>query len=282
MANKSKLIKQWAALESKLNILVKSKGAKLSFSPLKEETRNFSSAIVLRPINPICIHDAPCKASSSRQGKMVLIMDGSFEIGLDDDHHYLKKPTASLTLFSLKVGAASEVTLTLVESIHFDAEDPFGSTSPKQFHPIFHAQRGQCIETDRCKSVFASAYKVDKSNVHVDEVNKAVFGTPYLRLPTPQLDLFSLIAIVAADFFCNPEDVNRDRRIDSGFSGAQSAGGPARHDRTNVLVQFRALLATIRHTDNIARAGKASVSLFERIQKADHLSAGHWYPEWQS
>jgi hypothetical protein len=109
-----------------------------------------------------------------------------------------------------------------------------------------------------------------------------VLGTPYLRLPTPQLDLFSVMTIVAADFFCNAGDANRDRDIDRNARHRRGRNGAARHDRTNVVERFASLLDLLRKPENIARAGTASVALFARMKTDDYISTGHWYPEWGS
>lgn len=83
--------------------------------------------------------------------------------------------------------------------------------------------------------------------------------------------------MVAADYFCNPGDAVRDRKLDQAAAGG--AAGAARHNRTNVTERFMALLDLLRNPANLARQGSTALALRGRVLAADFLTAGQWYPE---
>ncbi len=282
MATTTMLQRYWQQWEPKLEALVKDKGAKLTFpAGLIQEKGSRDGTAILRPKMPVCISNAPEKASSRRAGKQVILIDGSFEVNVADKAPHLVKPTCNVTIFRSEELPTEKLTLDLVESMHFDMEAPFDDEDRKQFHPIFHAQRGESLTADRCKEVLGEVYHLGPEQIHIEVKNKAVIGTPYLRLPTPQLDLFSVMTIVAADFFCNAGDAQRDRRIDDAQRKNGGRLGSARHDRSNVVDRFVSILDLLRKPENVARAGDSSLALFTRITKDDHISTGHWYPEWR-
>jgi hypothetical protein len=95
---------------------------------------------------------------------------------------------------------------------------------------------------------------VDRANISFDRPPLA--GTPYLRLPTPQMDLFSVMTMVIADFFCNGGDRN-----------------------PKVRDQFQAILGWLVHENNAAREGVAAGVIRERSQSGGFTSSAHWYPE---
>lgn len=275
MATANTLQRYWQAWQPKLEPLVKAKGAKLHFPMmLRQERGSTDATAILRPTQPVCIYNAPEKASSTRAGRHILFIDGSFEVLVKDEAPHLVKPTCNVTIFKSEEVATESLTLELVEALHFDMERPFGDRESKEFHPIFHVQRGESLTGPGCREVLCDLYHLAPEQIIIQDTNKAVLGTPYLRLPTPQLDLFSVLTIVAADYFCNAGDAQRDRKL------AGRDNGSARHDRTNVVERFVSLLELLAQPDNVARAGASSLALFGRIKAGDHLSAGHWYPEW--
>ena len=90
--------------------------------------------------------------------------------------------------------------LDLVDAYHFDhfLEDPKTSMP----HPIFHAQRNIRLDDAFPKFTQSLNSQTDNNAVVNDitqEEKNNLFGLKTFRLPTPQLDLFSLSAIVAAD-----------------------------------------------------------------------------------
>jgi hypothetical protein len=279
MATQDMLQRYWQEWQPKLEPLVKAKGAKLHFPTALRQVGRTDTTVTLRPDQPICISNAPEKASSRRAGKQVIFIDGSFEILLNDARPHLVRPTCNITIFKSTEVAAESLNLELVDALHFDVEVPPGDADCKRFHPIFHAQRGESLTDERCKQVLGEVFHLEPHQIRIDEKNKAVLGTAYLRLPTPQLDLFSVLTMVAADYFCNAGDAERDRGLDGIQATRGAAAGAARHDRTNVVELFVAVLKLLRGPENVAREGNSSRALLTRLAGADHLSMGHWYPE---
>lgn len=281
MATPQMLQRYWQEWQPKLEPLVKAKGARLHFPTILRQVSGSETTVIIKPEQPVCIYNAPEKASSRRAGKQILFIDGSFEVQIEDKAPHLVKPTCNITIFKSTEVAMQSLDLEIVEAIHFDMEMPFGDKNCKQFHPIFHAQRGESLTPERCREVLSNLFHLNPQQIHI-EMQKAVLGTPYLRLPTPQLDLFSVMTMVAEDYFCNAGDAQRDRMQDERMTTRGGGGGQARHDRSNVVERFVALLELLCKPDNIAREGISSRALLQRIAVADHLSTGHWYPEWRT
>jgi len=167
--------------------------------------------------------------------------------------------------------------LEMVDTMHFDVDtvDDEGERTP--FHPIFHVQRGTSHDDIVYQELLADIWHMDAASITVDQTNKAALGTPYLRIPTPQLDMFALFTMVAADYFCNPGDLKRDAAHDKALKDGNRKVISA--DRSNVKEQFVALLDLLKSTTNLAREGKSTVELHDRIKSAEVLSTACWYPE---
>jgi hypothetical protein len=270
----------WSQWEAKLKPLVRAKGAKLVFPlRLSEEVDERSGTLTLVPPHPVLIHGAPDKASSTKDGRQLLLIDGAFELSTKQAAGQLLKPACSVTIYRAVEIPGESLRADLVDAIHFDMEVPFGDVNCKQFHPIFHAQRGQSLTRERFVRVLADAYHLGCDQIEIND-GRDVLGAGYLRLPTPQLDLFSVMTMVAADFFCNAGDAQRDGDLDRHVADRRMSVERASVDRTNVRELFIDLLAFLSDEKNFARIGRSSSALYERIAKAEHLSAGHWYPEW--
>jgi hypothetical protein len=258
MKHIKKLQRYWQDWEPKLTSLMRDRGgARLSFPATLVEKRRGDSTVTLAPSFPICIHNAPQKASSKKRGtshKLTILINGSFELTHTEDHPCLKTASCNVTFLRCEQLTGDSLRLDLIDALHFDIE-PEG----KSFHPIFHAQRGRSLDDETCRQALSDVTHISVDKIQFAEPNPAIFGTPYLRLPTPQLDVFSVITMIVADYFCNSGDIQRG---------------------SNVKDLFADLLKFLTNSRNIVREGPTSQTLKARVHTEPHISAAHWYPEW--
>ncbi len=280
MAPFPRLQRHWEQWRDKLEPLVRSKSARLDFPPrLKYLSDAADDFYLYGPERPVCITNAPVKSSSTRARnnlRLVIFIDGDLKFSKDATVPCITH-RCSLTIFKFSEVPRQSAHLEMVDTMHFDVDaiDSEGERTP--FHPIFHVQRGPCHDDTVYQNVLADILRLEPANITVDQGNKAALGTPYLRIPTPQLDMFSLFTLIAADYFCNPGDVKRDADHDKAVKDGSRKVVAA--DRSNVKEQFVALLDLLKSTNNLAREGKSAIELRDRINDAAVLSTACWYPE---
>jgi hypothetical protein len=103
------------------------------------------------------------------------------------------------TAFFKPRGEGTILKFDLIDAYHFDhfVENPIESAP----HPVFHAQRN--IRPDTIFKKFRDTLVANRNNGEIVDIDQArkneLFGLKTFRLPTPQVDLFSLSAILAAD-----------------------------------------------------------------------------------
>lgn len=279
MAPIAKLQRHWEQWGAKLEPLVKSKSARLHFPPKLKLAGDDSDFYLYAPERPICITNAPVKSSSKRARsnlQLAMFIDGNLKFSKDANDPCITH-SCNLTIFKYTEVPQKSAHLEMVDTMHFDVDavDSDGKRTP--FHPIFHVQRGSSHDDAVYQEILAEIWHLDAASITVDQNNKAALGTPYLRIPTPQLDMFSLFTMVAADYFCNPGDVKRDADHDKALKDGKRRVNAA--DRTNVTEQFVALLDLLKGTANLAREGKSAVELRDRLNDAAVFSTACWYPE---
>ncbi|HEX7643032.1 MAG TPA: hypothetical protein VF472_12570, partial [Burkholderiaceae bacterium] len=207
------------------------------------------------------VHYTPTKASSTRDKltKLAIFISGSFEVSTAEDQPCMDRANCNVTFYTCRPDGEEGFVLAFFDAMHFDFEFANKQTA---FHPIFHVQRGVSnnVGDETVRGLFNEHLHVDRDKVRFEDVQGAGLGTPYLRLPTPQLDMFSVMTLIMADFFCNGGKVDEDAKL---------------------VPQFRAILDYLRHEHNIIREGHGSKTLKARIdaESTKHVSAAHWYLE---
>lgn len=268
MSNTTKLTLLWQRWMGPLTTIVKSRNAQLQFPSIQEKPNSRNARApnsrIFHFSHPICILNAPQKAAS-RMKKMHVLIDGYFHFEETGGHPCLTHAGANVTLLHPEELEDERLRLKLVDALHFDVESPEGGKR-KGFHPFFHMQRGTSHSDEVIKSVLAEAEGWDVNKILVDQSSKDVIGHPYLRIPTPQLDVFAVLTMVVADCFCNP-----------GF-----APSSAQSEESNPETLFSRLLILLTEANNVMREGTTSRELCERVQAGQFISAAHWYPEWSS
>jgi hypothetical protein len=88
--------------------------------------------------------------------------------------------------------------LDLLDAYHFDFFDSDPGTSAP--HPVFHAQRDLRLNDSQPRFKLALSKKRVSAEAILNEANAdKIFTSRDFRIPTPQLDIFNLGAVVVAD-----------------------------------------------------------------------------------
>jgi hypothetical protein len=271
MSNSARLHIYWQHWQGKLETILTSRSARLLY-PAVQQTASDEVSQTYGLSHPICILNAPQKASTTRRAKrMHILIDGTFRLEEASDHPCLKHASCNITLFDPTERDDGSLDLVLSDALHFDVESPEKEGVRRRFHPFFHVQRGISHEDEVIKNVFSQATRLSVDEIRVDQTAKDRIGHPYLRIPTPQLDLFSVMTMVAADCFCNAGDAEVDARSDR--------TGPKTAD-TNIEALFVSLLQLLTQSSNVVRETDTAQMLTRRVMDKQLMSAGHWYPEW--
>lgn len=194
----------WDRWRKHLDAMVEAKGAKL-LCPVSDQLQfaESNNGYVATPEWPICFQALPQKGNSiSGSHKLVVFINGSFTFSMN-----AAEPTgAQLTSVDSNVAffrgksVEQNITLDLIDAYHFDhfVDDPKRSAP----HPVFHAQRN-IRGNDLFPKFYESLSSVQGNNMVIGQMDQErkndLFGLKTFRLPTPQIDLFSLSAIIAAD-----------------------------------------------------------------------------------
>lgn len=245
----------WMDWGAKFKPLIVRQSAQLLFPDRLSETPKGDGSVDLSPAHPICIANAPQKAATDKRGpshRNTLVIDGGFHLKPGAAAPFLVQGRCSLSIFSTTIRDDGGRDLVEIDAMHFDMEK---ADKPTAYHPIFHVQRDVDSRLDEAKLKWAVAELARTTPDKISLKRSPGLGTQHLRLPTPQMDLFAVITVVLADFFCNGGDKD-----------------------TRVRTQFSAVLELLKHPRNAARNGFVARQLMER---ADDIwpCPRAWYPE---
>ncbi|MDB5815308.1 MAG: hypothetical protein JWN23_2425 [Rhodocyclales bacterium] len=250
------LLREWDAWKGALKKIVESRNARLHFPNLNIRQEDGLTCAMLS--HPICIFDAPPKASTTRLSSdklIVIFVSGELKFADTETGSVLVESSCSAAFFKkTKNVPANSLGLQMTDSLHFDAEV---SNKLTPFHPIFHVQRGTSrISSDACKDVLASLIHIDRDKIDVPfDDTVGILKSPCFRIPTPQLDILSVLTLIIADYFCNTNAV------------------------TNIAERFQEVLRLLASDGKPAREGASARLLRSRVETHGHLSAGIWYAE---
>ena len=245
----------WNEWDSRLTGPIKRASGKLSFPQLQERRRDDGTAEFSLE-HPICIYNAPFKASSSVRGAQLrntIVVEGGFLLRhVEAGQPALINGHCSLTIFGMARLADRRLRLAQLDAMHFDMESHDAQTA---YHPMFHVQRDTSnkLDDEAVQKVVGRLAGVDPASIEIDRTGGV--GTQHLRLPTPQMDVFAVLTALIADFFSSPSD------------------------KENAKTQFKAILTHLASTSNLVREGLAAQTLNGRAQ-GNFTCPAHWYAEY--
>jgi len=146
----------------------------------------------------ICIYGIPRKLSNKDSDKLAIFIDGNYELEQDKEEN-LRRIKSSIAYYKVKSQKTAE--LSLLDAYHFDFFDsPPNGHAP---HPIFHAQRNFRfgVAEPRFRSALESTPAIKDVTIKptTEPEQSKLFQLGSLRIPTPQMDIFNLGAVVVAD-----------------------------------------------------------------------------------
>ncbi len=160
----------------------------------------------------------------------------------------------NLEVYETRRQSDGMVNMNLLDTMHFDFEYNAMQTA---YHPMFHVQFGKAkrFDEDFIKRTVCELGSIEHEKMNLDRG----LNTPMrdVRIPTPQMDYMSVLAMVIADYFCE------------GRSPAAVRNG------------FVKLLRQVMNASNPARSSRQSHSLEQRWAQSTRgpFCASHWYEE---
>lgn len=242
----------WREVGNKIEQIVKERGGRLLFSDDLQIEHLLSGDRKIFIREPIMFYSAPYKGASTKpSARRAIFIDGMFKLRANGGTHDLVQAACNLVIYDTEELANQSYKLTLVDSMHFDMED---AQSQSEFHPMFHAQRGYSTMITHAKVVARSmaATHLTEDKIEVIDRDQSLDS---MRLPTPQMDMLSVLATVVADFFCHKDS---NRRVKDAF-----------HELLKKLL--------VHH--NVARDCLSSRVLAQRWNSRPPFAAAHWYKE---
>jgi len=233
------------------NIVITNRKAKARWPDLIEEDKGVEGKCIAFE-KPAVLWDAPLRKTGPDGGraKRAIVMDGHFYFngGVFD------RGGAHLEVYSTTKGEDASWEMKLMETMHFDFEYKTPQTA---FHPMFHVQFGKSkrLSEDVISEIVCGLARINPDQLRLDRN----LGAPMrdVRIPTPQMDYMSVLAMVIADYFCDSEC---SREVTTGFIS---------------------LLRKVMLASNPARSSRQSQSLEQRWNPDQRgpFCASHWYAE---
>lgn len=250
MTDFAKFRRQVDEVHKAANAVIESRNARVRWQKLKEQDKGAEGKCIGFE-HPSVLWDVPMrKTSVESRIKRAIVMDGNFYfIG---DVFY--RGGVNLEVYETHRQAEGFMKMTLLDTMHFDFEYNSMQTA---YHPMFHVQFGKAkrFDEDFIKEAACGLGSIDPEKMELDRK----LNTPMrdVRIPTPQMDYMSVLAMVIADYFCE------------GRSPAAVRSG------------FIKLLRQVMNASNPARTSKQSLSLEQRWVQATKgpFCASHWYEE---
>lgn len=173
-------------------------GKELSFEPVGNG--------VIRVTLPysICFYAVPQKqkgASNITSSKpLAVFIDGYFCFGTDNDAN-LSDILSTVAFYRIVSDQTNKKSLELVDAYHFDFFN--GDVNKSSPHPVFHAQRNIHLndvlpQFKKSLGKHHAANGIEFKEIDQPEKDK-LFGLKSFRVPTPQMDILNLGAVIAAD-----------------------------------------------------------------------------------
>lgn len=154
----------------------------------------------------ICMHGVPMKPSSGKSSQLAVFIDGNYELEAINQDNELRRIKSSIAFYRMS-GLRKKV-LELLDAFHFD----FWESMPFEHspHPVFHVQRSfrQVDSERRFRESLSRTPALMKYTFSERDVS-GLFKFGRFRIPTPQMDILNLGAVVAADLLVEYDNDSR-------------------------------------------------------------------------
>lgn len=194
--------KRWDDWRSILDALVGRLSSGIFVCPEAREI-NFDEQLLSIHVDlpyPICIYGIPQKLQNRRSDNLAIFIDGKYELekGVDVGED-LRRVKSTIAFYKAK--GNGNIRLELIDAYHFDLFDsPPLNHAP---HSVFHAQRDIIcgIAEPRFESALGARSELGGVTLTAttDSNKSKLFQFADFRIPTPQMDILNLGAVMAAD-----------------------------------------------------------------------------------
>lgn len=245
-----KFKRQVEVVHNAANIVIANRNAKVRWPELEEEDRGVEGKYIAFK-NPAVLWDAPLrKTGVNSRARRAIVMDGHFYF----DGDIFNRGGAHLEVYSTHKSSDGRWEMKLIETMHFDFEYKLPQTA---FHPMFHVQFGKSKRLDEAviATIVCELARIKPDQLRLDRSIET--DTRDVRIPTPQMDYMSVLAMVIADYFCDS------------------------HCSSEVTTGFITLLRKVMLASNPARSSRQSKNLEQRWNPDQRgpFCASHWYAE---
>lgn len=232
------------------DVVIKKRNAKARWPNLTEEDQGEQGKCIAFD-KPAVLWDAPLrKTDLDSRIRRAIVIHGRFQF----NGNAFISGGVHLEVYSTTKKAEGRLEMKLLDTMHFDFESQVTQTA---FHPMFHVQFGKSknIEAEVIGEIVCELGNIQRDKLVLDRE----LETPMrdVRVPTPQMDYMSVLAMVVADHFCSER-----------WSSDVHKG-------------FILLLRRVMHASNPARSSKQSQELEKRWnpELKGPFCASHWYAE---
>ncbi|MDR6696272.1 hypothetical protein [Stenotrophomonas sp. 1337] len=250
MTDFAKFRRQVDEVHKAATTVIESRNARVRWQKLKEQDKGEEGKCIGFE-HPSVLWDVPLrKTSVESRIKRAIVMDGHFYFTGD----VFYRGGVNLEVYETRRQSDGMVNMNLLDTMHFDFEYNAMQTA---YHPMFHVQFGKVkrFDEDFIKKTVCELGSIEHEKMNLDRG----LNTPMrdVRIPTPQMDYMSVLAMVIADYFCE------------GRSPAAVRNG------------FVKLLRQVMNASNPARSSRQSHSLEQRWTQCTRgpFCASHWYEE---
>lgn len=202
-------IKRWNAWRAHLEALVVDNGGRLICPEGRGLVKTGQPRVTGIPGSvkvtlpfPICLYSIPKTLSGPGKGqkRLAVFIDGSYELE-EDSREHVRRIKTEVAFYEITQVKAPQ--LNLLDAYHFDFFDQANIKNAAP-HPTFHAQRNIRMNAgieQKYKDVLNQVPGIGTPGFknHSESELSKLFQLGFLRIPTPQLDILNLGAIVAAD-----------------------------------------------------------------------------------
>lgn len=200
---------RWNTWKAHLDELVQANNGKLIcpegrelVKEYQEKAGDINGSIKINLPYPICLYNIPKKTGRKGRETLTIFIDGNYELEEDPAEH-IRRITSQVFFYELIPRTHPE--LRLLDAYHCDL---FEAAKIKEHapHPAFHVQRelrASNIADIELRFNTAldqlSGKQVHSYKHHTEKEISQLFRFGTFRIPTPQLDILNLGAVVAAD-----------------------------------------------------------------------------------
>jgi len=166
---------------------------------IQDKMGDIEGSIKIKLPYPICLYNIPKKQRGKGRETLSVFIDGSYELE-EDPRDYIRRIKSQVAFY--ETIPREKPKFKLLDAYHFDFFDN-DIVADHDPHPTFHVQREISISTDEPRFDLSLNRILGHQGYSYENHTTSNISTSFrhgaFRIPTPQLDILNLGAVVAAD-----------------------------------------------------------------------------------